>query len=122
MVRLTPTLFVGNNSLQLERIGIAGEVASSVGAGRLAAIVPRAIGSWAMLGLLLRGALGRLGEADQIDSFDFTSLSVRVPRMRRLKLATDGEVHVVAPPLRFAVSPQPLMLVLPREEDRVPVE
>lgn len=122
MVRLTPTLFVGNNRLQLERIGIAGDVASSVGAGRLAAIVPRAIGSGALLGLLLRGAFGRLGEADQVDSFDFAALSVGVPRMRRLKLAADGEVHVVTPPLQFAVSPRPLMLVLPREEDRAPIE
>jgi len=122
MVRLTPTLFVGNNRLQLEQIGLAGELASSVGAGRLAAIVPRAIRSWALLGLLLRGALGRLGEADQVDSFDFASLAVRVPRMRRLKLAADGEVHVVTPPLQFEVSPQPLMLVLPRQEDRAPIE
>ncbi|RZJ24415.1 MAG: diacylglycerol kinase [Haliea sp.] len=120
--RLTPTLFVGNSRLQLERIGIAPDIAATVGGGRLAAIVPRAIGSWALLGLLLRGAFGRLGEADRIDSFDFASLTVHVPRMRRLKLAVDGEVHVETPPLHFAVSPRPLMLVLPREEDRVPVE
>lgn len=122
MKRLTPTLFVGNNRLQMERIGIAGEIAAAVGGGRLAAILPRAIGTWAMLRLLLRGAFGRLGDADQIDSFDFAALSVHVRRMRKLKLAVDGEVFVETPPLRFAVSPKPLMLVLPRDEDRVPVE
>ena len=47
---------------------------------------------------------------------------LRVRRMRRLKIATDGEVGVATPPLVFAVSPTPLMLVVPRPEDKVPVE
>lgn len=120
--RVTPTLFVGNNRLQIERIGIEDGIASAVGEGRLAAILPRAIGSWKLLGLLLRGAFGTLGDADEVESFDFAGLTVQVPRMRRLKMAADGEVHVVTPPLKFAVTPQPLMLVLPADEDRVPVE
>jgi diacylglycerol kinase family enzyme len=121
-VLTTPTLFVGNNRLQLRQVGIEEETACRVGEGRLAAIVARPIGTLAMMGLMLRGAFGRLGDADQVQSFAFRSLTVQARRMRRLKLAADGEVGVATPPLRFAVSATPLMLMLPREEDRVPVE
>lgn len=121
-VLTTPTLFVGNNRLQLERIGISEETAAGVGEGRLAAIVAKPIGTLALLVLLLRGAFGTLGEAEQIHSFAFRSLKVQVRRMRRLKLAIDGEVGVITPPLIFSLFDKPLMLVVPRPEDRVAVE
>jgi diacylglycerol kinase family enzyme len=111
----TPTLFVGNNRLQLERVGMQPEVAARVGQGELAALVVRPIGTWRMVLLMLRGAFGRLGEAEQLDSFAFRTLSVNVLGMRKFKLAADGEVGVMAPPLRF-------LLMVPRDEDRVPVE
>jgi diacylglycerol kinase family enzyme len=122
VVLRTPTLFVGNNRLQLEQTGIEPEVAQRAGEGRLAAIVVRPIGSAAMLGLVLRGALGRLGEAEQVHSVALRALTVRPWRTRRVKLATDGEVRWTTAPLRFEVSAQPLMLMLPAEADRVPVE
>jgi diacylglycerol kinase family enzyme len=118
----TPTLFVGNNRLQLERIGIEAQTVAQVGEGRLAAIVPQPIGTWAMLGLVLRGALGRLGEAGQVRSFAFRSLTIRPWSARPIKVATDGEVQWMRPPLRFEVSPAPLLLMTPQPQHRVAVE
>lgn len=118
----TPTLFVGNNRLQLERVGVEPKVASRVGEGRLAALMPKPIGTWTMVWLMLRGAFGRLGEAEEVHSFAFRTLTVRVLGMRKLKVAADGEVGVMSPPLRFGVAARPLLLMRPREEDRVPVE
>ncbi len=69
-----------------------------------------------MLWLLLRGALGRLGEADQVVSFSFTRLTVRSPRSfaaRRMKVATDGEISWLALPLVFCVAPERLLLIRP---------
>ena len=89
----TPTLFVGNNRLQFEQVGITEALALEQ--GRLVAIALRPVGTWTMFGLMLRGAVGRLGEADQVLSLPVRSLTVR-PSARygraRLKLATDGEV------------------------------
>ena len=118
----TPTLFVGNNRLQLERIGIEAQTVARVGEGRLAAIVLQPIGTWAMLGLALRGAMGRLGEAGQVRSFAFRSVTIRRRSVRRIKVATDGEVHWMRPPLRFEVSPEPLLLMTPQPQDGVAVE
>ena len=75
-----------------------------------------------MLGLLLRGAFGRLGEADQVHSVALRALTVRMPGRKRAKLAADGEGGVALMPLRFAVSATPLLLLLPRPEDRVAVQ
>jgi diacylglycerol kinase family enzyme len=117
-VLVTPTLFVGNNRLQLERIGIEPAVAGRVGDGCLAAIALRPVGNWRMLLLVLRGALGRLGEAEQVESFAFRTLTVRFGRRRRMKVAADGEVGLLTPPLRFSVAAAPLQVLLPQPQDR----
>lgn len=117
----TPTLFVGNNALQLAQIGIDQAAAVAHPEGRLVAIQVRPIGTWAMLGLALRGALGRLGEAGQVETFSFQHLRIGVPGHRRIKVATDGEIVVMRTPLVIEPAQQPLMLLVPAPEDRVEV-
>jgi diacylglycerol kinase family enzyme len=82
----TPTLFICNNRLQLDQIGIP--EAAALEHGQLVAIALRPVGSLAMTGLLLRGALGQLGEADQVLSGAFRQMTVhpgrRLARRRRL--------------------------------------
>ncbi len=111
----TPTLFVGNNALQLQQIGIA--EAEALDRSRLVAIALKPVSSWQMAGLLLRGAFGRLGEADQVVSFPLRELSVRSPGhrgRRRYKVAMDGEVILLPAPLLFRISPTPLLLMVPQ--------
>jgi diacylglycerol kinase family enzyme len=99
----TPTLFVGNNRLQMEQVGMQ-PLDHAVEEGRLGAIAPRPVGRWRMLGLLLRGALGRLGEAEDVVAFAFRSMTVRAPLLsgrRRVKVAVDGEICKLELPLRF---------------------
>lgn len=108
----TQTLFVANNALQMHQVGLA--EADAPEQGQLAAIALKPQGTFAMLGLLARGALGRLGEADSVDSFTFESLEVKPMRgRRRVKVATDGEIAWMQMPLQFRVSPEPLWLVRP---------
>jgi diacylglycerol kinase family enzyme len=110
----TPTLFVGNNPLQLLQVGI--EHADAPEQGQLAAIALKPVGVLAMPGLLVRGALGKLGNADQVLSFPFESMTVKAGRLRaprRVKVATDGEIAWTDMPLLFRVSPEPLWLVRP---------
>lgn len=118
----TSTLFVCNNALQLEQMGIA--EAEDV-PGQLAAIAVRPSSKSAMLTLLLRGALGNLGVSEQVDSFPFTRLTV-APRLpygrRRIKVAIDGEIHWFKVPLTFEVAPRPLQLLIPPEPAPAPTE
>lgn len=115
----TPTLFVGNNQLQLEQVGLA--QASALDHGFLAAVMLRPIGSLAMLWLLLRGSFGILGEADTVESFQFHRMRVK-PRLAwvagSVKVAFDGEVSWMHAPIEFRVSPKPLYLIKPMSADR----
>jgi diacylglycerol kinase family enzyme len=108
------TLFVGNNRLQLDRVGI--ESRQGIDNGRIAAVMLKPVGTVAMLGLLLRGALGTLGEAEHIESFEFQQMKVRpwLPYgTRRVKVAADGEIMWLRSPLDLRVSPRPLLLMVP---------
>lgn len=112
----TPTLFVGNNPLQLERVGLP--EADDVQRHRLAAVIVRPVGTGALLWLALRGALGQLGEEHNVRNFSFRRLSVqgiRGQRGRKIKVSTDGEILWMEAPLNFSVAPHRLMLMVPNE-------
>lgn len=108
------TLWVGNNPLQFEQLGFP--EAASVAQGKLAAIRLEPVAKHTMLQLIFQGALGRLAEAEAIDSFAFESLSVRYSgwhSKRRRKVAIDGELCYLKPPFRFQVATAPLLLLKP---------
>ena len=110
----TPTVFVGNNALQMEQLGFS--LAQDVDHGELAAIVLKPVRRLAMLGLLLRGALGQLGASERLLALPIRRLEVNAAwpfRARRIKVATDGEITWLQLPLTFCVSPQPLHLIRP---------
>lgn len=110
------TLLVENNPLQLEQVGLPG--AEAVKKGQLALVVVSATGAVQLLGVMLRAAVGRLGEADQVATLPFASLTVRPRFLRRVKVAADGEVGWMTPPIVFRVAPRPLLLLL--DPDRSP--
>lgn len=115
---VTPTLFVGNNPLQLEQVGLP--EAAAIGQRRLAAVTVKPVGTAALLWLAVRGALGQLGEAGNVRDFAFASMTVqpvsggwRRSRQETITVATDGEVWHARAPLRFSVAAQPLRLMTP---------
>ena len=117
----TPTLFVGDNRLQLAQVGLPESTA--IDQGQIAAVVLRPIGTLALLGLMLRGALGTLGEASTVQSFQFQRMRVSHKLSwvgRRVKVAFDGEIDRMATPLLFQVSPKPLYLLKPAPDITAP--
>jgi diacylglycerol kinase family enzyme len=120
----TLTLFVGNNRLQLQQLGAEPDdtLAGTPGDGSMAALVLRPIGTLSMIGLMLHGAMGRLGEAAGVERFEFEHLVVRptLPQGRRgVKVAFDGEVTMMRAPLDFHVLEKPLYLLKPQREAAV---
>lgn len=113
----TPTLFVGNNRLQLEQIGV-GE-APLLETGQLVALLLRPVGTGAILWLMLRGAVGQLGDARNVDTFGLEEMTVK-PAMpygpKRVKVAIDGEVTWLSTPLKFRAAPRALQLLVPASE------
>jgi len=112
----TPTLFVGNNHLQLERVGLP--EAEEVKEHRLAAVMVKPVSSKQLLWLALRGALGQLGDDDHVINFSFSRLAVNAvngAHGRQVEVATDGERTWMRTPLKFEVAPKPLLLLSPKE-------
>lgn len=111
----TASLFVGNNALQFEQVGVAeGE---ALHGGSLVAVLVKPMNRLARIGLLLRGAASRLDDAETVETLSFRSLEVAPQRgalRRRVKVATDGEVAYMQMPLAFRVAPEPLWLIRPR--------
>lgn len=109
----TTTLFVGNNPLQLEQVGI--DQAYDVTQGRLAVVCVKPVGRLGLLGLAMRGALGRLGDAEPVDDFAVRRLEVEPLRRRRadVHVATDGEARLLRWPLCFEAAPRALRLLVP---------
>jgi len=110
----TYTLFVGNNRLQVEQMGLP--LADEVESGQLAGVALRPVATLGMLWVMLRGAFNSLGDADNVVNFGFTRMVVKpahFSRRRRIKVATDGEIIWLKTPLEFRVSPKPLYLLKP---------
>ena len=114
----TATFFVGNNRLQMEQVGIP-PLSDALEDGRLAAVAPRTKGKLGMLWLMLHGALGRMGrlsQADELTTFSFKQMEVRVrtlSRRRQIKVATDGEITMMNNPLEIYVMDEQLLLLKP---------
>jgi len=122
----TLTLFVGNNRLQLEQLGVQPQVHAESGPvrapeeGRITAVMLRPIGTLSMIRLMLHGAMGTLGEAQSVERFEFEHMVVRptlAPGRRGVKVAFDGEVTRMRAPLDFRVLAKPLYLLMPRPHD-----
>jgi diacylglycerol kinase family enzyme len=114
----TLTLFVGNNRLQMEQVGLPPDarVPGNTGDGSITAVMLRPVGRWALCRLLLRGALGSLGEEENVERFEFQHLTVQSSFGRgrqRFKVAFDGEIDRMRGPLTFQVLPRPLYLLKP---------
>jgi diacylglycerol kinase family enzyme len=118
----TLTLFVGNNRLQLEQFGVQPQrlPESGLAGGRITAVMLRPVSTPSMIGLMLRGAMGSLGEAQSVERFEFDHMVVMptLPQGRRgVKVAFDGEVTTMRAPLDFRVLAQPLYLLMPQRDD-----
>ncbi len=108
----TLTLFVGANRLQLEQLGLEDAAGDE---DALVAVVLKPVSRLQLLWLLVKGAAGRLDDDARVEAFAFDSMTVTPAstRTRRVKVATDGEIRWLEPPLEFRRLEQPLRLHLP---------
>ncbi|WP_374580907.1 diacylglycerol kinase family protein [Pseudoduganella sp.] len=112
--RRTPFVFIGNNEYQMEGFNI-GERACIDG-GMLSVYVAQRPTRFGLLKLALRALFGRLRQAREFDIFQAREMAIET-RHRRLRVATDGEVTVMAPPLRYRIRPAALPVIVPRPQE-----
>jgi diacylglycerol kinase family enzyme len=108
--RRSAFVFIGNNEYHMEGFEI-GERAQ-LSAGELSLYVTQRTGRFGLLRLALRALTGRLEQARDFDMLTATSFTVR-PHQRRIRVATDGELQLLATPLHYRIRPACLRVIVP---------
>ncbi len=109
-VRRTPFVFVGNNEYTMEGFEI-GERAA-LDKGRLSLYLTHRMGRFGLLHLAFMALLRRLDQARDFDVLTARDFLVKTGH-RRLRVATDGEVTAMEPPLRYRLRPGALTVLVP---------
>jgi diacylglycerol kinase family enzyme len=114
MRRRTPYVFIGNNEYELDAFSVG--TRARLDAGALSLHVTRDIGRSGLARLAFRAVLGRLREDKDFDALSAHEVWVET-RRSRLRVATDGEVRVMRPPLCYRVLPGALRVCVPAREE-----
>lgn len=108
--RRTPFVFIGNNEYTMQGFAI-GERDSLEG-GQLSLYVAQRPGRLALVRLGWRALWGRLAQERDFDVLTAQTLDIDT-RHKRIRVATDGEVTVMATPLRYRIRPGALCVIVP---------
>jgi diacylglycerol kinase family enzyme len=111
VLRRTPFVFIGNNEYRMEGFAIGER--SGIDDGLLSLYVAQRPGRWRLLQLALRALTGQLRQARDFDAILAADIVVQSKR-KRLRVATDGEVTVMTPPLHYRIRPASLVVMRPR--------
>lgn len=116
---LVTTLFVGNNPLQLGRMGLT-QAQSVADGGQLGVVLLQPQDRWAVARTVWNAATGQLARDSAVVSMACAEMTVAPASWRpaQVKVAFDGEREWMAPPLRFRVHDKPLWLVTRTTLDR----
>jgi diacylglycerol kinase family enzyme len=109
----TPFVFIGNNEYEMEGLNIGRR--ARLDAGKLSLYVTNRIGRLGLIRLALRALFGGLRQEK-----DFLALSAQEiwteTKHKRLRVALDGEVTSMQPPLHYRVRPGALRVLVPKPE------
>lgn len=110
LARRTPFVFIGNNAYTMQ--GLAIGVRERLDAGTLSLYVAQRPTRFGLLRFALDALRGRLGEERDFDVLHAAAFEIDTHRTR-LRVATDGEVTVMAASLRYRSLPGALTVLVP---------
>lgn len=112
--RDTSMVFVGNNKIQLESLGLA--TAETEGPETISMVLLKPVTRWQTARLLLRGLLRDMRSEERLEEFSASHISVHT-RRRSVACVVDGEIVNLAAPLEFSAVPEALQLICPQGEE-----
>ena len=108
----TPMVFVGNNRYDTKLFSLGKRPA--LDEGELWVYLARDAGRFRFVRLVLGALVGRLDDSRDFQGIGLKGMVVE-DRRRLLRIAFDGEVSHVAPPVRYRIRPRALRVIVPRE-------
>jgi diacylglycerol kinase family enzyme len=109
--RRTPFVFIGNNAYTMQGLNIGER--TRLDQGELSLYVAQRPTRLGLVRLAMHALLGRLAEARDFDVLMAEDFTIDT-RRRLVRVATDGEVTLMAPPLHYRSRPGALTVIVPR--------
>lgn len=113
MARRSPFIFIGNNEYEMENFNIGSR--SCLDGGQLSLYIAHRTGRFGLLRLAFRALFGGLRNEKDFDALCTKEIWIET-RRPRLRVATDGEVTIMATPLHYRVRPGALRVLVPKEQ------
>ena len=107
---LTSMVFFGNNQLQLSDFKL--NLAECAAQGKLAGFAMQKVSRWQILGLLASLQVGRFEQAPAVQCYCADQIQIDTGRPQ-VKLAIDGEIVSIKPPLQLSVAKHALKIMVP---------
>ena len=115
----TPFVFIGNNEYEMETLNIGGR--ACLDAGQLSLYFTNRTGRLGLIRLALRALFGGLRQEK-----DFLAMCTKEiwidTKHRRVRVALDGEITIMEPPLHYRVLPGKLRVLVPANSQTIPPE
>lgn len=109
----TPFVFIGNNEYEMENFNIGGR--SRLDGGQLSLYFSHRTRRLGLARIGLRALLGRAENAEEFVAKLTTEVSIETAR-RRIRVAIDGEVTMMQPPLCYRIRPGALNVIVPEND------
>jgi diacylglycerol kinase family enzyme len=109
--RRTPFIFIGNNEYLMQGFNIGER--ERLDRGTLSLYVAQRPGRLGLVRLAFHALLGRLAQLKDFDVVLVPELEIET-RHKRLRVSTDGEVTIMAPPLRYRIRKAALTVLVPQ--------
>ncbi len=106
----TPMVFVGNNTLQLENLGL--DVANCTKQDKLAVVIMQPIKRWETAMFIFLGAIRKLKDQSRLKEYCADDFEVTTNH-KIIDLVIDGEIIKCATPLKFRVEKNALSVIVP---------
>ena len=119
--RRTPFVFIGNNEYLMDGLNIGKR--NSLSDGKLSLYVCHRTGRLGLVRLALHALFGRLLQARDFDMLSAAEIEIDTRhrhgqhRIKRLRVATDGEVTIMQTPLVYRIRPASLTVIVPTIAD-----
>jgi YegS/Rv2252/BmrU family lipid kinase len=112
--RTTPFVFIGNNEYAMESFNIG--LRDRLDRGVLSIYITHRTSRLQLMALALRAVFGRLREDKDFLAFSSQNVDIET-RHKRLRVAYDGELDVMQPPLQYRVRTRALRVIVPKQAD-----
>lgn len=112
----TPFVFIGNNEYEMENFNIGGR--ARLDGGQLSLYFSHRTRRLGLAMIGLRALMGRAEKSEEFVAMLTTEVSIETPR-RRIRVAIDGEVTMMKPPLRYRIRPGALNVIVPKQDSEL---